>query len=77
MPKWILNILCTFTAPQIMRGLEQRYIANVRKAGKTLDLTTAEARRKAAHWPRRGSSRKARIVSNKHDVLQLIGQCDL
>ena len=48
MPKWILNILCTFTAPQIMRGLEQRYIANVRKAGKTLDLTTAEARRKAA-----------------------------
>jgi hypothetical protein len=48
MPKWILNILCTFTAPQIMRGLEQRYIANVRKAGKTLDLTTAEARKKAA-----------------------------
>lgn len=48
MPKWILNILCTLTAPQIMKGLEQRYIANVRKAGKTLDMTTPEARQKAA-----------------------------
>lgn len=48
MPKWILNIICTLTAPQLMRGLEQRYIANVRKANKTLDLTTAEARKKAA-----------------------------
>jgi hypothetical protein len=48
MPKWILNILCTLTAPQLMKGMEKRYIANVRKAGKTLDLTTPEARKKAS-----------------------------
>mmetsp|Transcript_39708 Transcript_39708/g.77719 ORF Transcript_39708/g.77719 Transcript_39708/m.77719 type:complete len:383 (+) Transcript_39708:89-1237(+) len=48
MPKWVLNILCTLTAPQMMRGLEQRYIANIRKKGTVLDLTTKEARAKAA-----------------------------
>jgi hypothetical protein len=45
---WILNIMCTLTAPQLMRGLEQRYIANVRKKGKVLDITTPENRKKAA-----------------------------
>jgi len=48
MPKWALHLICTLTAPQLMRGLEQRYIANVRKQGKGMDLTTAEARKKAS-----------------------------
>uniref|UniRef100_A0A6U2CB16 ADP-ribosylation factor-like protein 2-binding protein n=1 Tax=Hemiselmis andersenii TaxID=464988 RepID=A0A6U2CB16_HEMAN len=48
LPKWVMNILCTLTAPQMMRSLEQRYISNIRNTGKGMDLTTPEARAKAA-----------------------------
>jgi len=48
LPKWVMNILCTLTAPQMMRSLEQRYINNIRKKGKGVDLTTPEARKKAS-----------------------------
>jgi hypothetical protein len=48
LPKWVMNILCTLTAPQMMRSLEQRYISNIRNKNQTLDLTTAEARKAAS-----------------------------
>ena len=47
MPKWALNILMTATAPQLVKGLEQRYIAKIRKSGKTVDMTP-EGRKKRA-----------------------------
>ena len=39
MPKWMLKMILSSTAPSLMRGLEQRYIENIRKADKVLDLT--------------------------------------
>jgi hypothetical protein len=34
-------------APSLMSGLEKRYIRNVRKAGKTLDMTPEGRQKKA------------------------------
>mmetsp|Transcript_725 Transcript_725/g.1785 ORF Transcript_725/g.1785 Transcript_725/m.1785 type:complete len:386 (-) Transcript_725:207-1364(-) len=41
MPTWALNMMMSVTAPSLMKGIEQRYSANIRKkdAQKTIDLT--------------------------------------
>lgn len=39
LPTWVLGMLMSVTAPQLMKGLEGRYIANVRKTGGTVDVT--------------------------------------
>jgi ADP-ribosylation factor 2-binding protein len=53
MPKWALKMMISSTAPSLMSGLEKRYIQNVRKANKTIDMTP-EGRKKrvkdACEW---------------------------
>lgn len=39
MPTWALNWMMGMIAPAMMKGLEQRYIANIRYKGQTKDLT--------------------------------------
>eukprot|EP01041_Mallomonas_annulata_P003584 gene3584-7123_t len=39
MPRWALHWMMRATAPQMMRGLESRYIANVKNKGKVVDVT--------------------------------------
>ena len=47
MPKWALKMIMSSTAPSLMSGLEKRYIQNVRKAGKTVDMTPDGRKKKA------------------------------
>lgn len=47
MPKWALKMIMSSTAPSLMSGLEKRYIQNVRKAGKTVDMTPEGRKKKA------------------------------
>ncbi len=66
---WALHIICTLTAPQLMKGLEQRYIANVRKKGKTADLTSPESRKQAAgtyKWACDGKLRDCACADIQH-----------
>ncbi|KAG8460850.1 hypothetical protein KFE25_010905 [Diacronema lutheri] len=44
-PKWVLSGLLNFTAPQIMRGLEQRYIKKIRETGTTRDIVRCRCKR--------------------------------
>lgn len=39
MPKWMLSMLMSVTAPQLMKGLEGRYIASSRRKGDVVDVT--------------------------------------
>jgi len=39
MPRWVLSILTSVTAPQIMKGLEGRYISSMRNSGGVVDVT--------------------------------------
>ncbi len=51
MPKWALKIIMSSTAPGLMSGLEKRYIQNVRKANKTMDMTPeGRKKRKKGAW---------------------------
>lgn len=42
LPRWVLGTLMNVTAPQIMKGLEQRYIASARAGGTTQDWLPAD-----------------------------------
>ncbi|CAE8610835.1 unnamed protein product [Polarella glacialis] len=39
MPKWMLSMIMSVTAPQLMKGLEGRYIAGAKQKGDVVDLT--------------------------------------
>lgn len=50
MPTWALHLLTRATAPQLMKSLESRYIANVRARGDVMDITPeGEAYQAAKH----------------------------
>jgi len=38
-PNWAMHFLTSVTAPSLMRGLESRYIANIRNKNEVMDLT--------------------------------------
>ena len=42
MPTFALNFITRVTAPQMMRALESRYIANARNKGDFVDVTPGE-----------------------------------
>ena len=49
MPTFALNFITRVTAPQMMRSLESRYIANARNKGDFVDMTP-EGRNKPPTW---------------------------